>query len=104
MAVKCPMIKGVNMISATEAKFKSTHGKTVKELELKIEKELNKAVEGGEFCCYTQIPSNTATEVRDKIKEDMEKLGYKITMEDSRGGNAPAEQRPWWDTVTLKWD
>ncbi len=92
------------MISAREAKFKSTHGKTVKELELKIEKELNKAVEGGEFCCWTQIPSNTATEVRDKIKEDMEKLGYKITMEDSRGSNAPAEQRPWWDTVTLKWD
>ena len=104
MAVKCPMIKGVNMISAKEAKFRSANGKEVKKFEEEFEEAINKAIEEGEFCCWTQIPSNTTTEVRDRLKEDMEKLGYKITMEDSRGSNAPAEQSPWWNTVTLKWD
>jgi len=92
------------MISATEAKFRSANGKQVKKFEAEFEEAINKAIDKGEFACFPNIPSNTSTEVRDRLKEDMEKLGYKVTIADSRGGNAPAEQRPWWDTVTLKWD
>lgn len=91
------------MIKASEAYFRSANGKEVKELELKIEEAINKAIDQGKFICFPSIPSKTSTEVRNRIKSDLEQLGYKITMADSRGSNAPAEQRDWWDTVTIDW-
>ena len=45
-------------------------------------------------------------EVKARIIEDLTKLGYKIEIEDNdtKYKNAPCDQRPWYDDITINWN
>lgn len=91
------------MITAREARFKSKNGELIKEIKSDIETAINEAVEEGQFNCIVSFRISSSDEVRDHIKEDMEKLGYKVKMTDERESNAPCDQAPWYDYITLEW-
>lgn len=92
------------MISADWARFESRNGKIIKDIETELEKAVRKAISQGLFFCSVDIKIDTSTEIRDRIKQDMEDLGYKITITDSRNSHAPIDQSNWYDIITLKWD
>lgn len=93
------------MITANEASFRSINGKTIKEIEEKIEIAINKATADGMFECSVSVSTNTNIEVRERIKAILTELGYvvEITDYDKEYGNAPAEQRPWHDIISISW-
>ena len=93
------------MITANEANFRSINGKTIKEIEEKIETAINEATADGMFECSVSVSTNTNKEVRERIKAMLTELGYvvKITDYDKEYGNAPAEQRPWYDNISISW-
>ena len=93
------------MITANEANFRSINGETIKKIEEKIETAIDKATADGTFECSVAISTNINIEVRERIKAILTELGYvvEITDYDKEYGNAPAEQRPWYDIISISW-
>lgn len=92
--------------SADKAYFESLNGAKVKEIEEKIEEEINDAIERGQFECVVCPFTQMSPEVKNRIKEDLTKLGYKVEIEDNdvKYKNAPCDQRPWYDDITINWN
>ena len=92
--------------SADKAYFESLNGAKVKEIEERIEKEINDATERGQFECVVCPFTQMSQEVKNRIKEDLTKLGYKVEIEDNdtKYKNAPCDQRPWYDGITINWN
>lgn len=95
------MIKPANV-----AYFESANLAKVKEIEERIEKGINEAIEKGEFECTVCPFAQMSPEVKDRIKEDLTKLGYKVEIEDNdvKYKNAPCDQRPWYDDIIINWN
>lgn len=92
------------MINAERARFKSKHQKEINKILETIEKNINKAISDGEFVCQTSIPVDTAQPVRDEIEEQMNILGYKITIPEKTVYTGPCEQTPWYDDIIVSWE
>ena len=95
------MIKTANV-----AYFESLNGAKVKEIEERIEEEINAAIERGQFECVVCPFAPMSPEIKDTIKADLTKLGYKVEIEDNdvKYKNAPCDQRPWYDDITINWN
>jgi len=95
------MIKTANI-----AYFESTNLAKVKEIEERIEKGINEAIEKGRFECTVCPFTQMSQEVKNRIKEDLTNLGYKVEIEDNdvKYKNAPCDQRPWYDNITINWN
>ena len=93
------------MINRDEAYFKSVYGKQYKELEDRIEEAILITAQRGEFKCSLDLPNGWDCKMRNKIKDQMEKLGYKVSITDyaKQYKDAPLDQRPWYDVITIDW-
>lgn len=94
------------IISADKAYFESLNGKKIKEIEERIEKGILLAIEQGLFECVVCPFTQMSKEVKDRIKEDLTKLGYKVEIKDNdtKYENVPCDQRPWYDDITVNWN
>ena len=92
------------MINAERARFKTKYQKEINEILETIEKNINKAISDGEFVCKISISVDTAQPVRDEIEEQMEKLGYKITIPQKTVYIGQCDQTPWYDDVIVSWE
>lgn len=92
--------------SAAVAYFESLNGAKIKEVKERIEKAIYLAIEQGRFECVVCPFTQMSQEVKDRIKEDLTKLGYKVEIEDNdtKYENVPCDQRPWYDNITINWD
>ena len=95
------MIKTANV-----AYFESTNLAKVNEIENEIEKGINEAIEKGRYECRVCPFQSMSPEVKARIIEDLTKLGYKVEIEDNdtKYKNAPCDQRPWYDDITINWN
>lgn len=91
---------------ANKAYFESKNGAKVKEIEERIEEEINAAIERGQFECKVCPFTPMSSEIKDRIKADLTKLGYKVEIEDNatKYKNAPSDQRPWYDDIIINWN
>ena len=94
------------MITAQKAYFESLNGAKVKEIEERIETEINEAIGKGQFECTVCPFTPMSQEIKARIKEDLTNLGYKVEIEDNgtKYKNAPCDQRPWYDDITINWN
>lgn len=94
------------MITASQAAFESKNLKEVLKIESDIENNIHKSIEDGRFYCDTSIHISTSKEVRQRIKSDLEKLGYTIQISDNaiseRG--CPVDQCSYYDTIRVSWE
>lgn len=91
---------------ADKAYFESRNGAKVKEIEKRIEEEINAAIERGQFECRVCPFTQMLQEVKNRIEEDLTKLGYKVKIEnsDAKYKYAPSDQRPWYDVIVINWN
>jgi len=94
------------MITAKEANFQSHNGAVIKNILAEVEKKIKAAIDDGRYECTVSITTDTKKEIRERIKDTLTALGYtvEITDYDKQYGNAPAEQRPWYDNITVSWE
>lgn len=92
--------------TASTSYFESLNGAKVKEIEERIEKGINEAIEQGRFKCVVCPFTQMSQEIKARITEDLTKLGYKVSIEDNdtKYKNAPSDQRPWYDNITIDWN
>lgn len=92
--------------TASTAYFESVNLAKVKEIEKEIKKGINEAIERGQFECTICPYQQMSQEIKERIIEDLTKLGYKVEIEDNdiKYGNAPCDQRPWYDDITINWN
>lgn len=79
------------MISAQEAKERTelSISKAVAELDSLISKTINEAIEGRQYRCVLNCPSNTPMTVLNAAIEQLRKLGYQVSGGyDQRDGNS----------------
>ena len=93
------------MITAKEANFQSHNGIVIKNILAEIEKKIKTAIDDGRYECTVSITTGIKKEVRERIQDTLTALGYtvEITDYDKQYSNAPAEQRPWYDIITVSW-
>ena len=93
------------MISASTANFESKNMHEIKAIEKELEDSIREAIEKGSFYCEVSIGLSTSKEVRNRIKEDMSKLGYKIDISDAKANetNCPVDQCSYYDIIALNW-
>ena len=92
--------------TASTAYFESVNLAKVNEIEKEIERGINEAIERGQFECVVCPYQQMSQEIKKRITEDLTKLGYKVEIEDNdtKYGDAPCDQRPWYDDITINWN
>jgi hypothetical protein len=93
------------MISAKEANFESKNRARINEIETCLDDAIQEAVKKGKFRASCTINSGLSQEIREKLKEEIENLGYEISITDvdKEYEGAPYEQRPWYDNIYVSW-
>ena len=91
---------------AKDAYFESLNGQKVREIENRIENGIDIAIKNGKFSCTVCPFTQMSDEVKARIIEDLTELGYIIRIDDNAAkyGNAPSDQRPWYDDIHISWD
>ena len=78
------------MITAKEAKFESENRETINNIMTSLEEAILKSIESGGYIADTTIPSDLSANVQEKLKEELEALGYSVEFPISpkkRGGS-----------------
>ena len=93
------------MITAKEARFESLNRKKLNEIIGKLEEEQKKQIEFGNLYASISISTDFREDMRTKIKEELEDLGYSVSISNVNAeyNGVLIDQRPWYDTLTIKW-
>lgn len=93
------------MINAQKARFESQFRKDINDYENKIEKTILKAIEQGKFTCDFSIDCRVKNEIKQELIDNLSNLGYitYITDYNKEYANAPSDQRPYFDIITIDW-
>lgn len=78
------------MITAKEAKFESENRETINNIMTSLEEAILKSIESGSYIADATIPSDLSANVQEKLKEELEALGYSVEFPISpkkRGGS-----------------
>lgn len=78
------------MISAKEAKFESQNMETINNIMASLEEAIHKSIDSGSCIADASIPSDLTAKVQEKLKEELETLGYSVEFPISpkkRGGS-----------------
>lgn len=94
------------MITAREARDKTKYNSLILDLEKKIEKGIQKAIDEGKYECIIDIDTGTPDYVRDEIKKELDKLGYKhkIPAYEPMPYGCPSEQWRYYDKIIINWE
>lgn len=94
------------MIDARKANFESKNLKEVRRIEKELEQAVLKAIDKGEFKCKVSISLDLKKEIRQRIRQDMEELGYEIyiTTNNETERGCPANQCSYYDFISLSWE
>lgn len=93
------------MITAKEARFESLNRKKLNEIIGKLEEEQKKQIESGNLYASISISTDLSEDMRTKIKEELEDLGYSVSIlnVNAEYNGALIDPKPWYDTLTIKW-
>ena len=93
------------MISAEEARFRSTNQKAINDILTNLEKEIIKESENGFTSASIDISLNTNKDVREAVIIKLKELGYKVSISDfyidEKG--VPSDQSHWYDEIKVTW-
>lgn len=91
------------MITAEHAYREAKYRKKVEEVKKQLEHEIQKSIKAGLFTATIDVNTDVCDEIRTILKEELEVLGYKvlITNVNIEYKNAPVDQRPWYDSITV---
>lgn len=94
------------MINARQANFESKNLKKVSEIEDEIAKGIQNAIENGNFTCDVNIQLDTSKEVRSRIRDDLQKLGYDVLISDNKESErgCPVDQCSYYDVIRISWE
>ena len=70
-----------------------------------VETSIEKAISSGNYECEVSFSTDVPDSVRDKVRDELRKLGYNVTIPkyEARPSGCPAEQWRYFDTAKINW-